>query len=96
MSPHTISRLAALQATLASEMAETYIRSCSHAVHQIGNEAPWHDTRASLTGSAEEEDVMLLAKEYLLLMGMLETHPSEPTWVRVHTGRFVAENVAAH
>ena len=94
MSPQTISQLAALQAKFASEMAENYLSSFSHAVHQFGNEEPWHDTQASLSSSVEEEDVMLLAKEYLLLMGMLETHPSEPTWVRVHSGRFNAEIVA--
>jgi hypothetical protein len=93
MSPQTISRLAALQMKLASEMAETYIRSCSHGVRQIAGEPPWRDTHASSTGSSEEEEVMLLSKEYLLLMGMLETHPSEPNWVRVVPGPFASRVV---
>jgi hypothetical protein len=91
MSPHAIARLAELQATLASDMAETYLRSCSRAVHQTGADEIWRDTHVSLHGCPEEENAMLLAMEYLLLMGMLEIHPSEPNWVRVFPGRFSSE-----
>lgn len=93
MSSQTASRLVALQSMLACEMAELYVRSYSLDTLSTGSGGPWRDTQASPNECPEEKKVMSLAKEYLLLTGMLEVHPSEPDWVRVLPGPISSQHI---
>lgn len=69
------SRLLELQVQLAYEAAELEIRSNAYSRVTFGEAGEWLDIDPSV--------FVERAKEYLSLLGFLETHPIYSTWVRI-------------